>query len=86
MRRKYRVRIEVEHSSRDAAILLFEDIVFKLKANHWPEENADVDGSEKKPRTSVAVGPLGPSIEDRLSALETEFEQRLGGISSENAA
>lgn len=86
MKRRYRVRIEVEHNSRDAAILKFEDLVFKLKAEHWPEDNIDIDGSDNRPKTSIAVGPLPPSIEDRIRAIEAEIDTRLGGISEENAA
>lgn len=84
MRLNYRVKIQVEHTSREAAILLFEDIVFKLKAEHWEEKIISTDGAVGRPNTLVIVGPLVPSMEDRITALEAEFDARLGGISEEN--
>jgi hypothetical protein len=81
----YRVRIEVDHYTRDEAIHKLEDIVFKLKAKSWPQENIFQAGEYPNPKVIVDMGPIAPSVEDRLARLEREFEYRLGGLSEDAA-
>ncbi len=76
--RTYRIRIEVDGVSHDHCIEKFEQLVFKLKADGWPELNETKEVANLK--TDVAIAPIALSVLDRLTRLEVEIETRLGGL------
>jgi len=85
MRHKYRIRIEVDHFSRDECIKKFEDMVFRLKLAKWPEGAEAIAGTYPMPVTSHDVGAIAPSVLDRLDRIEQEIANRLGGLSEDAA-
>lgn len=85
-RHKYFVMLRVDHSTREECIAELEKLFFRLKSDGWPKEGLTKSGEAPRPRTVYDLGAIVPSIEDRIRALETEFDLRLGGISEENAA
>ena len=83
MKRIHRIRIEVDGISHDHCVEAFEKLVFKLKAEGWPELNEAKETAMLK--TDVAIAPIAPSVLDRLARIERELETRLGGLSEEAA-
>jgi len=84
-RHSYRIRIEVEHFSRDECIKKFEDMVFRLKLAKWPEGGEAIAGGYPMPSTNTDIGVITPSVLDRLARIEHEIETRLGGLSEDAA-
>jgi hypothetical protein len=83
VKRTHRIRIEVDGVSHDHCVEAFEKIVFKLKADGWPELNETKEAAML--RTDVAIAPIAPSISDRLARIEREIDTRLGGLSEDAA-
>jgi hypothetical protein len=83
MKRTHRIRIEVDGVSHDHCVEAFEKIVFKLKADGWPELNDTKETAML--RTDVAIAPIALSILDRLARIEREIDTRLGGLSEDAA-
>jgi hypothetical protein len=83
MKRTHRIRIEVDGVSHDHCVEAFEKIVFKLKADGWPELNETKEAAML--RTDVAIAPIAPSVLDRLARIEREIDTRLGGLSEDAA-
>ena len=84
-RYSYRIAVEVEHFSRDECIRKLEELVFKYKLGGWPEEKEASSGGYPMPKTVVEVGPIKPTMLDRLERIEREIETRLGGLSEDAA-
>lgn len=84
-RHSYHIRIDVEHFSRAEAIKKFEDLYLKLKLADWKEECQATTGAYPFAKTSVEIGPIAPSVLDRLARIEQEIETRLGGLSEDAA-
>jgi hypothetical protein len=85
-RHQYTVTLRVDHSSREECLAELKKLFLRLEADEWPSEGFVRSGQAPKPRVEYSHGPIMPTMEDRLSALEAEFDLRLGGISEENAA
>ena len=83
MKRVHRIRIEVDGISRDHCVDVFERLVFRLKAQDWPELNETKE--TEMLLTYVAIAPIAPSVLDRLVRIERELETRLGGLSEDAA-
>ena len=84
-RHLYSVTLSVKAMSREECIVQMEKLFFRLKSDSWPSENLERAGEAPRPNISYTHGPLKPSLEDRVRAMEEEFG-RFGGISEENAA
>jgi hypothetical protein len=83
MKRTHRIRIEVDGVSHDHCVEAIEKIVFKLKADGWPELNDTKETAML--RTDIAIAPIAPSVLDRLARIEREIDTRLGGLSEDAA-
>lgn len=84
-RHSYHIRIDVEHFSKAEAVKKFEELYLKLKLGDWREECQATSGAYPFAKTSVEIGPIPPSVLDRLARLEREFDSRLGGLSEDAA-
>lgn len=85
-RHLYHMDLKVKAMTREECIAEMEKLFFRLKSDSWPSEGQVRSGYAPKPMIEYAHGPIMPSVEDRLRALEAEFDLRLGGVSEENAA
>lgn len=85
-RHQYSITLSVKAMTREECVSEMRKMFLRLEADDWPNENRDKAGVAPRPSISYSHGPLVPSLEDRVKALEAEFGDRLGGISEENAA
>lgn len=83
--RKYHIRVEVDHWSREQAIKTFEDLVFKLKVGEWKEDNNATTAAYPFPSHVTEIGPAPLSVLDRLDRIEREMDNRMGGFSEDAA-
>jgi hypothetical protein len=81
----YRICIEVAHFDRDQAIKKFEELYLDTKFAKWPEAGVRNNALYPFARSVVEIGPIAPSVEERLSKIEEEFAVRLGGLSEDAA-